>query len=145
MINEVRVFMAACDQEVTQRSGRQIALYTGLQCEELAEKLGEILGEADPTVVKLHDLGNMFKKGYLDYAVNRANQVELLDADLDLIWVSIGAAISLGANVELGWDILTQSNMSKIDLATGKALKDQNGKVMKPSSYSPPEFGSAFP
>lgn len=144
MIEDVWKFMAGCDQSVGVRDTRQLCLYTGLQCEELAEKLEVILGESDPNVRALHLLGALFKNGFLEDTVKRADQVKLLDADMDQVWVSIGAAISLGANVSRAWETLAQNNLSKINPETGKALKDSNGKVIKPPGYLPPDFSVAF-
>lgn len=46
----------------------------------------------------------------------------------------------MGADVEGAYAEIVRSNMSKIDPATGKMLKDANGKVIKPPGYSPPNL-----
>lgn len=144
MINDVKTFMHGVDQIVTQHNNRQLALYIGLQLEEVAEKLASIFSHDHMLVAEINRYGDAFKKGQFDSALLGLDMVPLLDADLDLIWVSIGAAISTGANVQKGWDMVRENNMAKIDPATGKARRDQNGKVMKPPGHKPPDLLQAF-
>lgn len=142
-ISDVRRFLRGCDQKTTTFDIRQAALYTGLQCEELAEKL-QALGLLSEASI-LDGLGILFKKGSLDHHIADAPKHDLLDADLDLLWVSIGAALSLGAEVDLGWSLLTENNMAKIDPVTGKARRNPDtGKIMKPEGHVAPDFKLCF-
>lgn len=157
IINEIKKFTAAAgvldaDADCT----RNVALYIGLQCEELAEKL-EVLNSfwVEPNAGRelflphvfhmLKDLSTCFKRGTLDARVEACLdrpelRVGFLDADLDLAWVSIGAALAMGANVEGGFAEVNRSNQAKINPATGQMLKDENGKVMKPEGWKPPDL-----
>lgn len=117
---------------------RQSAMYLGLQCEELAEKLLAV-GRVEISGI-LDKLGMEFKRGQHDYFVELGlatpeGRKELLDADMDLIVVSIGAAMSQGANVHGAMAEVIRSNDSK--RTDGKLLKDTNGKIVKPAHYSP--------
>lgn len=116
---------------------RQTALYIGLQCEELAEKLGAC-GLCD-TGDLLDILGRELKRGMWDKAVSRANRKDLLDADADLMVVTIGSAISQGADFKGAMDEVLRSNDSKRDLE-GNLNKDANGKIVKGPHYSPPDL-----
>ena len=144
MIKDVERFMAGVDQKVGTPDTRQLALYIGLQLEEMAEKMVAIFGTDFEFAKQLESYGNAFKCGQFDAALLGAYLVPMLDADLDLIWVSIGAAISTGANVQLGWDLVKENNMAKIDPVTGKARRDANGKVVKPVGHKPPDLLLAF-
>jgi len=117
---------------------RQSAMYVGLQCEELAEKL-KVLDRVEIAEI-LDNLGMQFKQGKHDFFVGKAlstleGRKEMLDADLDLIVVSTGAGMSQGADVENGLEEVIRSNDSK--RTDGKILKDANGKIIKPDHYSP--------
>ena len=88
--------------EVAEPNARQAAFYTGMQLEELAEKLSAILGSESRIVLLMEAAASDFKGGKLDLATMNALQarpVTILDGDMDLIWVSIGAARAQGADV----------------------------------------------
>jgi len=136
--------MVACDQSVDHLNIRQLALYTGLQLEELGEKMEAILGDRAELVVQLKKASADFKRGEHDVHIALADRVELLDADLDLTWVSLGSANSTGACVNTAWNAIDDSNMAKVDPTTGKALRDANGKIQKPAGWAPPNLAPAF-
>lgn len=107
------IFMTACDQSVGNHNDAQYQLYCSLIEEEVEE-----LREANTN----HD------------------EVEQLDALLDILVVTVGALHSLGVDAEGAWREVIRSNMSKVDVATGKVIKREDGKVLKPASYSPPDL-----
>jgi predicted HAD superfamily Cof-like phosphohydrolase len=104
-------FMTACDQSVDKFHSDQFTLYTKLIEEECTE---------------------------LSDAIAANDHVEILDALIDILVVTAGAIASLGADGEGAWNEVIRSNMSKIDAASGKVLKREDGKVMKPETFSPP-------
>ena len=116
---------------------RQSALYVGLQCEELAEKL-KVLG-LTVQAYQLDEIGGKFKAGKFDHHFHAVHCKEMLDADMDLIVVSVGAAMSQGANVEGAMAEVLRSNDSKRDSA-GRLNKDDNGKIIKDPGYSPADL-----
>ena len=106
-------FMRACDQSVDQFDELQFALYTNLITEEHQEFLEATLSD---------------------------NRVEQLDALIDILVVTIGAIHSMGADAEGAWKEVMQTNFAKIDHATGKVLKREDGKVLKPVGWKSPEL-----
>jgi predicted HAD superfamily Cof-like phosphohydrolase len=110
---QVRRFMLAGDQNVIGTDPKQAELYANLVKEEIAE----------------------FWKG-----IDDSNAVEILDGICDSIWVLVGYAHSRGWNVISAFEEVARSNMSKVDIETGKLLKREDGKVLKPESYSPPNL-----
>lgn len=113
VFSDQQKFMQAGDQTVGVHNEKQLELYVRLIDEEREE---------------------------LEAAILENNRVEQLDALLDILVVTVGALHSLGADVEGGWNEVVRSNMSKVDLATGKLLKRDDGKVLKPSHYSAPDL-----
>lgn len=74
----------------------------------------------------------------LTVAVKNFDIVETADACADLIWVIEGLCHSLGIPLQQVWDEVARSNFSKtID---GKLIKREDGKVLKPDTYSPPDI-----
>jgi predicted HAD superfamily Cof-like phosphohydrolase len=57
-----------------------------------------------------------------------------------MMWVIIGYMLSKGYDVENAWDEGARSNLAKIDSATGKVIKRDDGKVLKPDGWKKPDF-----
>lgn len=108
-------FMRACDQTVGEFNVAQFNLYTKLIEEEFKE---------------------------LKVAVDAVDKVETLDALIDIIVVTVGALHSLGADAEGAWKEVMRTNFAKIDHETGKVRKREDGKVLKPIGWAPPDLKS---
>ena len=106
-------FMRACNQTVGAWNEPQFNLYTKLIQEEVDE-LWVANGAADPK--------------------------ECLDALIDILVVTVGAIHSLGADGEGAWNEVMRSNFAKIDTRTGFVTKREDGKVLKPEGWTPPEL-----
>lgn len=110
---DVTLFMTAVDQTCGKDNVDQATLYRNLIVEEFWE----------------------FKT-----AVDKNDDIEQIDACFDMIWVIIGYMLSRGWDCEKIWDEGAKSNLAKIDSITGKVLKREDGKVMKPEGWKPPDF-----
>jgi predicted HAD superfamily Cof-like phosphohydrolase len=66
--------------------------------------------------------------------------VDTLDALIDILVVTVGAIHSMGADAEGAWIEVMRSNFAKIDHDSGKVLKREDGKVLKPQGWKPPEL-----
>lgn len=106
-------FMRACDQSVEGYDHAQFKLYYDL----IAEEFGE-----------------------LNAAVLSGDRVEQLDALIDILVVTIGAIHSMGADGDGAWKEVMRTNFAKIDSETGKVRKREDGKVLKPLGWTPPEL-----
>ena len=73
-------------------------------------------------------------------AVNNNNQLETLDALIDILVVTIGAIHSTGSDAEGAWKEVMRTNFAKIDHETGKVRKREDGKVLKPVGWVPPNL-----
>ena len=103
-------FMKACDQSVAEYNEEQYTLYCNLIREEFQELLDSNTAKDD------------------------------LDALIDILVVTIGAIHSLGADAEGAWKEVMRTNFAKIDKDTGKVRKREDGKVLKPQGWTPPEL-----
>lgn len=106
-------FMTACDQTVNHYNSDQFELYHSLIAEEFAE---------------------------LNAAVTQGDKDEQLDALIDILVVTIGAIHSMGANGEGAWNEVMRTNFAKIDPVTCKVRKREDGKVLKPEGWTPPNL-----
>lgn len=78
-------------------------------------------------------------------AVSKNDQVEILDAVIDIIYIALGTAHECGVldKVSKAWDMVHENNLTKLG-ADGKVVKNQNGKVVKPSNYVSVDLKSLF-
>jgi predicted HAD superfamily Cof-like phosphohydrolase len=69
-----------------------------------------------------------------------SDDVEEIDACFDMIWVIVGYMKSRGWDCEGIWDEGAKSNLSKIDPVTGLVRRREDGKILKPEGWKPPDF-----
>jgi predicted HAD superfamily Cof-like phosphohydrolase len=103
-------FMQACDQSVGEFNEAQYQLY----CNLISEEFNELVASK--------------------------TKVDDLDALIDILVVTIGAIHSLGVDAEGAWKEVMRTNFAKIDRDTGKVRKREDGKVLKPQGWTPPEL-----
>jgi predicted HAD superfamily Cof-like phosphohydrolase len=106
-------FMKACDQKVDAYSISQYKMYLNLIDEEHAE---------------------------LQEAVAADDLTEQLDALIDILVVTIGAIHSEWFDGEGAWKEVMATNFAKIDHETGRVRKREDGKVLKPVGWTPPDL-----
>ena len=111
--SQVEKFLVAFDQTVDTDNDAQRVLYAKLVSEEFAEFLTA-------------DIEN--------------DDVERIDACFDMMWVIVGYMKSRGWDCHGIWDEGAQSNLSKIDPNTGLVRRREDGKILKPEGWLPPDF-----
>jgi predicted HAD superfamily Cof-like phosphohydrolase len=110
MYNDVVRFIEACDQKPSSETNE---LYSRLINEEFTE---------------------------FCLAKAQEDEVEQLDACMDMIWVILGFCHMKGYDVTGAWNEVSKSNLCKIDSATGKVIKRHDGKILKPDGWLPPDL-----
>ena len=103
-------FMRACEQTVGEFNEAQYQLY----CNLISEEFDELVASKTKT--------------------------DDLDALIDILVVTIGAIHSLGADAEGAWKEVMSTNFAKIDKQTGRVRKREDGKVLKPAGWTPPDL-----
>lgn len=76
-------------------------------------------------------------------AMGAQDIVEMADALGDLLYVTYGAALAFGIDLDAVVDEIHRSNMSKLD-ADGKPIHREDGKVLKGPRYSRPDIESVL-
>jgi len=76
----------------------------------------------------------------LQEAVEANDTVEQLDALIDILVVTMGAIRAGGFDGEGAWKEVMDTNFAKIDPDTGKVRKREDGKVLKPEGWQPPQL-----
>jgi predicted HAD superfamily Cof-like phosphohydrolase len=115
----------------------------GCHLEEIAEMLICLEGMSPQSTNKLRTLAFMvsgaaegFKTGV--YSAWIVNRIEFLDGICDQLVTGVGAAHCAHMDVVGGTEEVMRSNWSKC--VDGEFIRDANGKIKKPESYSPPEL-----
>jgi predicted HAD superfamily Cof-like phosphohydrolase len=103
-------FMQACEQTVGKFNEAQYQLY----CNLISEEFNELVAST--------------------------TKVDDLDALIDILVVTIGAIHSLGVDAEGAWKEVMSTNFAKIDKQTGRVRKREDGKVLKPAGWTPPNL-----
>jgi predicted HAD superfamily Cof-like phosphohydrolase len=64
-----------------------------------------------------------------------ADQLSMVDALCDLLYVTLGAAVEMGVELEPFFDVVHKANMNK----TGGPIRE-DGKKLKPDGWQPPDI-----
>jgi len=112
---DIDTFGSACDQEPSEANYK---MYLSLIKEEFEE---------------------------LQEAVEANDRVEQLDALIDILVVTMGAIRAGGFDGEGAWKEVMDTNFAKIDPDTGKVRKREDGKVLKPEGWQPPQLDKFLP
>lgn len=85
---------------------------------------------------------NLIVEEFEEFMEANANDddVERLDACMDMIWVILGYCHMKKYNIDGAWKEVTESNLSKIDAKTGKVIRREDGKILKPEGWQEPDF-----
>ena len=76
----------------------------------------------------------------LEEAIQDNDKVEQLDALIDILVVTMGAVRAAGWDGEAAWKEVMDTNFAKIDPTTGKVIKREDGKVLKPEGWEAPQL-----
>lgn len=119
----------------------QLVLLTSLVIEELIELITASTGDA------------VHAQTLIMYAMSRAGEksIELpkdedeqiaaeQDALVDLVYVTMNGAAKTGVDFDAVFNLVHDANMKKVNPATGKVLRRQDGKVVKPEGWTPPDI-----
>jgi len=115
IFSDQRKFMRACGQTTDTYNEDQYRMYCDLIREEAEELIAALAAE---------------------------DEVEQLDALIDIMVVTAGALHSLGVDAEGAWKEVMRSNFAKVDPRTGKVTRREDGKVLKPPGWEPPRLQS---
>lgn len=117
VFTDVAVFLKAVGQEVPSEPQKEVSSQAELYKKLIKEEYEEFM-EAEAV----------------------SDDVEELDACFDMIWVIVGYMKSRGWDCESAWDEGAKSNLSKIDPLSGLVRRREDGKILKPEGWKPPDF-----
>ena len=113
---KVKKFMSTFGQEIKNKPEFPDEKITKLRCDLIEEELSE------------------FKD-----AVKNKDLKQAADALTDILYVTYGAGVAFGIDLNKCFDEVQKSNMSKLG-SDGKPIYDKNGKVQKGPNYFKPDL-----
>lgn len=120
IFTDQKKFMQACDQILAGGLNVETRLWERLIDEEYQELKDELATfHVSPTA---------------DYKAAIAKEA------VDLIYVLAGLMNNLGIPADAVWRAVHESNMEKLDPATGKVIKRPDGKILKPEGWTAPDI-----
>jgi predicted HAD superfamily Cof-like phosphohydrolase len=150
----VKSCMDISGQKTNTLAPQQATMYVGLCFEELGEMVAAIAdGILEPAAKMdmkdvadgLVSLADKFKRGDHMGAVGRAATAseEVLDGAIDLAWVALGLVFSLSPNAGGAIAEVARANLDKFP--NGVAVRDSNGKWVKPLNWRGPDLSPFMP
>tara|TARA_B100000242_G_scaffold284509_1_gene247914 strand:+ start:391 stop:762 length:372 start_codon:yes stop_codon:yes gene_type:complete len=84
---------------------------------------------------------NLIEEEFLEFkeAILKNDLKEVADALTDILYVTYGAGHAFGINLDICFDEVQKSNMSKLGV-DGKPIYNDQGKVMKGPNYFKPDL-----
>ena len=113
---KVKLFMQTYGQEVKAKANFSDEKTNNLRVDLIKEELGE-----------------------LTKAMDEKDLLEVADALTDILYVTYGAGHAFGINLDMCFDEVQNSNMSKLG-EDGKPIYNEAGKVMKGPNYFKPDL-----
>lgn len=113
VFNDQKKFMVACGQTADVTNTAQFNMYVDLINEEITELMDALAAK---------------------------DSVETLDALIDILVVTVGALHSMGVDATGAWKEVMSTNFAKIDKDTGFVRRREDGKILKPTNWQPPQL-----
>lgn len=111
---------------------------------EFMQAGGQTIGQQDSSI---EELGSYFQRvdeevDEIWYAISEARQskVEIADGYADIIYAAMTALLNLAGRekAEAIFQAVVDANTTKIDGSLGPVRRDENGKILKPAGFVPP-------
>lgn len=145
-VDKIQAFMVAAGQycpdtyifdsnNLTEENIKTLKLRLSLITEEVEELFEGVLASKQFNVFKIQFqvIQQMIK--LLDQTDIDYDRVAVADALTDIDYINGGTAVALKIPLEACFDAVHENNMTKIDPVTGKCLKNEQGKIIKPEGY----------
>lgn len=144
-ITDIRNWFKAAKPEPTKKD---VCTQVGCHYEEVAEMMESMQGHDHRASQMMSSIADTYKMRHLSVdgivesvlidSMQPKDHIELLDALCDQIVTATGVAYMMGFDIEGALKEVVRSNNSK--MVDGKFIFDDNGKIMKPDSYSKPDL-----
>lgn len=135
-MNHIQEIKRWFELAVPEPTGNNLSVQIGCHYEEVSEMAASMGFEE--FAQDISDVADDFKSGMPANIVRDVDQLGLLDALCDQIVTAVGVAHMFGFDIAGALAEVNRSNFSKF--VDGKPVFNEQGKIAKPPSYSPPEL-----
>lgn len=144
----VKEFMEAADQidlaaefksgSLSQKEIDILKLRLKLITEEVSELFAAVLDKNSFSSVRVlnyfDDIQDIVEK--LDQSEIKFDRLEVADAIADIDYINSGTAVAFHIPADIIFEEVHNNNMTKVDPNTGKCIKNEFGKILKPEGYT---------
>jgi predicted HAD superfamily Cof-like phosphohydrolase len=121
---------------------RAVKFLVEMVLDELMELMATVMEPKEAKEV-LRDYGEkgryIFKREYAEEDEEELEKIaDQADALVDVYYYMLNAAARHGMNLSRVFKVVHEANMAKRDKKTGKFLKREDGKILKPEGWLPP-------
>lgn len=125
LMNDVAAFRRGCGLPIADKLGMPPVDRRELHLKLIREEIEEIYAA-------------------LEAGMQTDDLADVADGLADLIYICIGAALELGIPLDKVWEEVQHANLQKFDPTTGKAKLREDGKVLKPEGWRPPDIAAVL-
>ena len=150
--DQVQAFMEAMGQPVGydySKAEKTLEIVKGLTGPTSAEDIERLLGNEGVVISDLNDFSDLYDlrleliSEEMEEVVEAGSMENLTKELADLLYVTIGMAVTFGLPLVEVFERVHQSNMSKLG-EDGKPIYREDGKVLKGPNYQPPKLDDLF-
>ena len=130
-----------CPDKPVAMSKEQVMFLSKMILDEVMEFTATVCGpeESKNTLKEFIDNSKDLPRG--DYTQGSVEQIsEQVDALVDIYYYSLNAATKVGQDMSAVFKIVHKANMAKRVPETGKFIKREDGKILKPVGWKPPNI-----
>jgi len=148
--SQVREFTVGAGQTCPDRpevmDKKEVDFISKMILDEVMELLATVYTpeEAKATLKSMIDTSkDIPKTNYPETEAGRIQQIaDQADALVDIEYYMLNCACKKGVNLSSLFGVVHAANMAKRDPVTGKFLKREDGKIIKPAGWQPPDIES---
>jgi predicted HAD superfamily Cof-like phosphohydrolase len=134
-------FGAVADKPTEPLDRKRAEFIVGMVISEMAELLRTVTDEGEDVIEEIRKLcGKDANSSYVKPTDTTKLIAEQADAMVDAMYYMYDVGARTGINLDSIFDVVHKANMDKRDPATGKFIKREDGKILKPEGWKEPDI-----
>lgn len=133
----------ACPDRPEAMCKRDVEFLVKMMLDEMMELMATVHYPDDAKNVMIDMIENSKDIPKTEYPDTQEGKIDKIadqaDALVDAYYYSLNAACKRGINISKVFQIVHAANMAKMDPTTGMFIKREDGKILKPPGWQPPD------
>jgi predicted HAD superfamily Cof-like phosphohydrolase len=130
----------SCPDVPQAMSTEEVNFLAKMMLDEIMELMATVHEPVEAKATLKHFIDDSKNIPLQKYDSDVAKIAEQADALVDCYYYSLNAAAKKGVNLSSLFSVVHAANMAKRDPETGKFLKRDDGKIIKPVGWQPPDI-----